>query len=114
MKQTEFLKAGKIAVIGWTKYGCLQHSTNAHFLNIFDKISLFRLRDCIDLRKYGVNESKLFVIPESVDTELFRPDVEPLKGLKGMAGYNFLSIFKWEHRKGWDILLRAYLFYTPN
>jgi hypothetical protein len=29
-----------------------------------------------------------------------------LAGLQGQ--YLFLSVFKWEKRKGWDILLRAY------
>ena len=57
----------------------------------------------------GVVPSKVVVVPEAVDTELFDPSAhEPLElGLVGKP-YCFLSIFKWEKRKGWDLLLRAY------
>lgn len=79
---------------------------------------------------------RLFVIPEAVDSELFDPQrvrstqegnrfgirshlpadgctVTTSEGAKkvecGESGsFRFLSIFKWEHRKGWDILLDAY------
>ena len=46
---------------------------------------------------------------QAVDTDLFNPRVEPLE-VEGpeSGGYRFLSVFKWEKRKGWDILLRAY------
>ncbi|XP_031478941.1 uncharacterized protein LOC116249807 [Nymphaea colorata] len=72
----------------------------------------------------GVDPSKVVKVVESVDTEFFDPAKWeqmrlPTKGL--VIGYNsgtefipknqfvFLSIFKWEIRKGWDVLLRAYL-----
>jgi len=58
--------------------------------------------------KYGVDNKKIFVVPGSIDTEVFDPDsVEPLD-LPNKASFNFLSIFEWTNRKGWDILLRAY------
>ncbi len=62
--------------------------------------------------RYGVNISKIFVIPEAVDTNAFHPFVEPLKDVQNLAKYNFISIFKWETRKGWDILLNAYLHWS--
>eukprot|EP00434_Breviolum_minutum_P010098 symbB.v1.2.008909.t1/scaffold560.1/size187392/4 len=57
----------------------------------------------------GVLREKMVVVPEAVDTDLFNPRVEPLE-VEGpeSGGYRFLSVFKWEKRKGWDILLRAY------
>jgi len=61
----------------------------------------------------GVERTKLVVIPEAVDTAFFDPGAHaPLKG-KGMGSsgkqrYRFLSVFKWEARKGWDVLLSAY------
>lgn len=56
----------------------------------------------------GIQENKIFVIPECIDTEVFNPDkVEPVQ-LPNKAAFNFLSIFEWTNRKGWDILLRSY------
>jgi hypothetical protein len=50
------------------------------------------------------------VIPEPVDTELF--NAARHRALDVMAKdsrFKFLSVFKWETRKGWDILLRSFL-----
>ncbi|CAK0788600.1 unnamed protein product [Prorocentrum cordatum] len=64
----------------------------------------------------GVERRKIVVIPEAVDTAFFDPSLHaPLKS-KGMGSssssgkqrYRFLSVFKWEARKGWDVLLSAY------
>jgi glycosyltransferase involved in cell wall biosynthesis len=62
----------------------------------------------------GVEKSKLVVVPEAVDTRFFTPDAEPLSypvvtGFEGEQLYVFLSIFKWEERKGWKFLLEAFL-----
>jgi len=63
--------------------------------------------------KSGVNPDKLVVIPESVDVDEFDPNrTQPLSHLPGYPetrnAFKFLSIFKWEARKGWDILVRAF------
>ena len=56
--------------------------------------------------KAGVERSALRVIPEPVDTALFSPvAATPRTGARPFA---FLSSFKWEQRKGWDLLLSAY------
>jgi len=55
-----------------------------------------------------VDINKIYVVPEAVDTDLYNPATSPMK-VKGVRKYNFLSIFKWEQRKGWDVLLKAYL-----
>ncbi|EFN55801.1 hypothetical protein CHLNCDRAFT_22681 [Chlorella variabilis] len=79
--------------------------------------------------KSGVNASKVVVVPEAVDTHEFDPQKHrplalplgervfgPTWPHPSAAGrttasepYVFLSIFKWETRKGWDVLLRAFL-----
>ncbi|KAJ8440733.1 hypothetical protein Cgig2_005464 [Carnegiea gigantea] len=74
--------------------------------------------------KSGVEASKVVKVVQSVDVDFFDPfkyqslDLVPLrelvlgKKLKTMGSekeFVFLSIFKWEYRKGWDVLLRAYL-----
>lgn len=69
---------------------------------------------------------EVVVVPEAVDTTLFSAAVLHKSALSNTedtsdtsideqsrecvvtSTFQFLSIFKWEHRKGWDILLRAY------
>ena len=74
-------------------------------------------------RASGVSEDKLVVVPEPVDTTLFEPSRYP-KGLRGLSGslpsaagldgdleacrFVFLSLFAWNDRKGWDVLLGAF------
>jgi glycosyltransferase involved in cell wall biosynthesis len=56
----------------------------------------------------GVEAHRLRVMPEGVDTRLFCPGWSPLP-LAGRRGFNFLSIFDWQDRKGAEILLEAYV-----
>ena len=56
----------------------------------------------------GVKDRKMRVVRAGVDTELFRPDVPPLK-IPYTRSFNFLSVFDVQPRKGSDLLLRAYL-----
>lgn len=58
--------------------------------------------------KAGVDRSKIISIPEAVDVNFFNPSVLPMKLSGDENNFRFLSIFKWEKRKGWDILLKAY------
>ncbi|MGH9476191.1 MAG: glycosyltransferase [Terriglobales bacterium] len=55
----------------------------------------------------GVQPRKLLVIGEGLDTTRYRPGLKPLP-LPGLRGFNFVSVFEWGHRKGWEVLLRAY------
>ena len=57
----------------------------------------------------GVERDKLRVMPESVDETEFDPAKHEPLPLPHRAGCNFLSIFEWSRRKGWDVLLAAYL-----
>lgn len=57
--------------------------------------------------KKGVPRQNLFVVPHVVDTENFRPNAQPIK-IKNKRGFNFLSLFEFSHRKGWDVLLEAF------
>lgn len=57
----------------------------------------------------GVEPAKLIKVPGGIDLQLYDPgNVTPLD-IPGRRGYNFLSIFEWHYRKGWDVLLRAYI-----
>ncbi len=58
----------------------------------------------------GVDQDKLRIIPIPLDTYFYDPKaITSLYPLKNKGEFNFLSVFKWEKRKGWDILLEAYL-----
>ena len=52
---------------------------------------------------------KVHVVGEPVDVQRFTPD-GPVYDISGVAPDAFVvvSVFKWERRKGWDVLLRAW------
>ncbi|OQR94345.1 hypothetical protein ACHHYP_01433 [Achlya hypogyna] len=58
----------------------------------------------------GVPEAKLVVVPEAVDVSFFDPATATALEIPGLDASTtvFVSVFKWEDRKGWKILLRAY------
>ena len=60
----------------------------------------------------GVRASSLVVMPEAVDVHFFSPDQPDAVRVRAARGpdspFTFVSVFKWEHRKGWDLLLDAY------
>lgn len=56
----------------------------------------------------GVATEKIRVVPETMDFAPYDPSVPPLT-IGEVGGFNFLSVFEWIYRKGWDVLLQAYL-----
>ncbi|MEX2211573.1 MAG: glycosyltransferase [Gaiellaceae bacterium] len=56
----------------------------------------------------GVASERLHVVPEGVRRDVYGPDLAPFD-LPDVTGFVFLSVFSWSRRKGWDVLLRAYL-----
>lgn len=56
----------------------------------------------------GVDERKLRLMPPGVDMQQFHPGANPL-AIPQKRGFNFVSVFDWQHRKGYDVLLLAYL-----
>lgn len=56
----------------------------------------------------GVQEAKLRVVPLGIDGTIYAREERRYR-LPEPAGFNFLSIFQWTARKGWDVLLEAYL-----
>jgi glycosyltransferase involved in cell wall biosynthesis/Flp pilus assembly protein TadD len=57
----------------------------------------------------GVDPDRLQVIPFGLDTRAYDPDQVIRMKIPGRRSFAFLSVFQWNKRKGWDILLRAYL-----
>ncbi len=56
----------------------------------------------------GVAPERLSVVPGALDVTPFDPSATPLR-INGARGFNFLSIFDWSLRKGWDVLIRAFV-----
>ncbi len=56
----------------------------------------------------GVSPNKLRVVPGTIDLNMFSPCGDKMQ-IVGARGFNFLAVFDWSLRKGWDILLQAYL-----
>ncbi|MDP6505210.1 MAG: glycosyltransferase, partial [Planctomycetota bacterium] len=54
----------------------------------------------------GIRSEKLYKVPGSIDMNCYL-DAEPLQ--ERQCGFQFLSMFAWGMRKGWDVLLRAYI-----
>ena len=57
----------------------------------------------------GVQREKIFVIPHGFNPAFYRPTATNPLNIGRERGFNFLSIFEWTYRKGWDVLIRAYI-----
>ncbi len=58
-----------------------------------------------------MDPKKLHVVHEPVDTHFFTPPgpgFQPYRFLGPRDDFKFLSVFKWETRKGWRVLLSSY------
>jgi glycosyltransferase involved in cell wall biosynthesis len=94
---------------------------------LFGQVGIFQ--------KAGADASKMRVIPNSIDVDFFNPrlydkkpssdtnnsisgssndisvdkdDLDLESDLDDANTFQFLSVFLWQRRKGWDALLRAY------
>lgn len=56
----------------------------------------------------GVRRDKLVKMPGSIDVRPYSLDTAPVD-LPGRRGFTFLSVFDWQWRKGWDVLLSAFM-----
>jgi glycosyltransferase involved in cell wall biosynthesis len=51
----------------------------------------------------------IYVMPLGVDTLRYHPNTPPMNFDFGLKRFVFISVFKWGYRKGYDILLKAFL-----
>jgi len=60
----------------------------------------------------AIAPEKVFVVPEIVDSTFFHPPAPLAQSHDALqfppAPFVFISVFKWEWRKGWDVLLLGY------
>lgn len=81
----------------------------ADALNLMDEIWVPSSFNYDSFIRGGVPKAKMRIVPLGVDTDFFNPGKTPAMQIPGVKSFNFLSIFQWTKRKGWDILLKAYL-----
>ena len=81
----------------------------AEACNLMDEIWVPSTFNYQSFSQGGVAKDKIRIVPLGVDVNFFQPDSTPPMQIPGVKGFNFLSIFQWTKRKGWDILLKAYL-----
>ena len=56
-----------------------------------------------------IKDRKTFVLPDSVNTELYQEDGHKYSFNPSLKGFIFVSVFGWSYRKGYDVLLKSYL-----
>ncbi|MFX3624796.1 MAG: glycosyltransferase [Ectobacillus sp.] len=57
----------------------------------------------------GVEEERIFVMPAGLDGKKYDPKRVTPYQLKDVKSFKFLSVFDWNKRKGWDVLVRAFM-----
>ncbi|MEM4736734.1 MAG: glycosyltransferase, partial [Nitrososphaeria archaeon] len=57
----------------------------------------------------GVAKDKLYVIPHGFDPKRYAPDTTRPLNFGSKSKFTFLSVFEWTYRKGWDVLIRAFI-----
>lgn len=56
----------------------------------------------------GLDPARIDVVPEGVDGAVFHPGVTPAPDIAGRIGFKFVSVGKFEPRKGTRLLIRAF------
>ena len=79
------------------------------FMNEMDEIWVPSTFNRDGFAKSGVDPGKLSILPGAVDEAWFDPSRHTPMKMASESGFRFLSVFEWIQRKGWDVLLKAYL-----
>lgn len=60
------------------------------------------------LTRHGVSKD-IFVLPDSINTELYKPNGPKYEFKPSLKDFVFVSVFGWSYRKGYDLLLKSFL-----
>ena len=63
----------------------------------------------VDIFKKAGFKKPIIKIPLGVDTDLYRPNLDPIKGINPDNQFMFMSVFGWSLRKGYDLLIPVFL-----
>jgi glycosyltransferase involved in cell wall biosynthesis len=94
-------------------YTMIENSGQAHEdyigkLNMMDEIWVATEFGKRQLQQSGVHPP-IYTMPLGVDAARYMNNQDALDFGDEIRDFTFLSVFRWSYRKGWDILLRAYL-----
>ena len=64
---------------------------------------------CYEVFKESGVKRPISVVPLGIDEKIYHEDVEPLSFNFPLKDYVFISVFGWSLRKGYDVLIKAYL-----
>lgn len=84
------------------------HKDYVERCNCADEI-IVPTRWCKEVFQESGVKKPMYVVPLGVDTQLYKPEAEPIGFTKGLKPFIFLSVFGWSLRKGYDVMLRAFL-----
>lgn len=80
------------------------------YLLAYDEIWVISQHNYRAFVRSGVPPERLRVVPSCFDETFYHPEGEKSTLPEAMRGrFIFLSVFDWDLRKGWDLLLRAYV-----
>ena len=78
-------------------------------LDRFDKVWVISRHNRETFIRSGAAPERIRVVPSCLDAQLYHPDGPRRELPRGCRGrFVFLSVFDWQYRKGWDVLLKAY------
>ena len=84
------------------------HKDYSEKLNLMDEIWVATEYGKKILKKSNVHPP-IYVMPLGVDTFRYKPSNEFMSFGKSIRSFKFLSVFRWSYRKGFDILIKAFL-----
>lgn len=64
---------------------------------------------CKDIFESSGVVKPIYVIPNSIDTKLYNESAKPHEFDPHLKKFVFISVLSWSYRKGYDVLLKAYL-----
>jgi glycosyltransferase involved in cell wall biosynthesis len=77
-------------------------------INYADAVFVPSQQNIQALKDSGVTPP-IYLVPHGAEVDMFNPNNKPFVVDKSLDNtFNFLSIFQWQHRKGPDVLLKAY------
>lgn len=77
-------------------------------INLYDEIWVPTQQGKELFKANGVRPN-IRVMPLGVDTVRYNPNARPMRFDCGLKRFVFLSVFKWGYRKGYDVLLKAFM-----
>jgi len=100
--------SGKRILYTMMETSCTLHPDYVGKLNLFDEIWVPTEFAKKMFKQNGVYPN-IHVMPLGVDVKRYTPERKEFNFNQDMNEFVFLSVFKWGYRKGYDILLKAFL-----